>query len=73
MALTVDQLVAARDALLDARASGVREVRDQNGETITYKGDREMATALATLDREIALATGRAAPTTLRFRTSKGT
>jgi hypothetical protein len=73
MALTVDQLVAARDALLDARASGVREVRDQNGETITYKGDREMATALAALDREIAQATGRAAPTTLRFRTSKGT
>ncbi|PQO22108.1 hypothetical protein C2I36_14800 [Rhodobacteraceae bacterium WD3A24] len=73
MALTVDQLVAARDALLDARASGVREVRDQNGESITYKGDREMAAALAALDREIAQATGRAAPTTLRFRTSKGT
>ena len=73
MALTVDQLVAARDALLDARASGVREVRDQNGESITYKGDSEMAAALAALDREIAQATGRAAPTTLRFRTSKGT
>ncbi|WP_037373913.1 phage head-tail joining protein [Sediminimonas qiaohouensis] len=73
MALTIDQLTAARDALLDARASGVREVRDQNGESITYKGDREMANALAALDREIAQATGRAAPTTLRFRTSKGT
>ncbi|MFV0333851.1 MAG: phage head-tail joining protein [Tropicimonas sp.] len=48
-------------------------MRDQNGETITYKGDREMAAALAALDREIAQATGRAAPTTLRFRTSKGT
>ncbi|MGZ2258082.1 phage head-tail joining protein [Roseobacter sp. A03A-229] len=73
MALTVDQLVAARDALLDARVQGVRRFRDQNGEEVEYKSDAQMAAALVALDREIAQATGRAIPTTLRFRTSKGT
>jgi len=73
MALTVEELVKARDSLLNARASGVREVQDQNGETITYKSDAQMAAALAALDRQIADATGRTTPHTIRFQTSKGT
>ena len=73
MALTLDQLTQARDALLTARAGGVRRFRDQNGEEVEYKSDAQMAAALATLDRQIAQATGRAAPHTIRFHTSKGT
>ena len=71
MALTHAQLTKARDALLEARAGGVREYRDQNGETVTYKSDGEMARALAALDSEIARA-ARPRPTVLHFRTSKG-
>lgn len=72
MALSVDQLTKARDALLTARAGGVRRVRDQNGEEIEYRSDTEMARALAALDSEIAKANG-AIPRTLHFTTSKGT
>jgi hypothetical protein len=73
MALTVAQLAKARDDLIEARVQGVRRFRDQNGEEVEYKSDAQMAAALAALEREIAQATGRATPTTLRFRTSKGT
>lgn len=73
MALTVEQLTKARDDLIESRASGVRRVRDQNGEEIEYKSDAQMAAALAALDRQIAEATGRPAPHTIRFHTSKGT
>lgn len=73
MALTVEQLTKARDDLIESRASGVRRVRDQNGEEVEYKSDAQMAAALAALDRQIAEATGQAAPHTIRFHTSKGT
>lgn len=72
MALTVEQLAKARDDLMVARAQGVRSVRDQNGETVEYKTDREMAAALAALDRLIAELSGRKSPRTFLFRTSKG-
>lgn len=72
MPLSVDQLTKARDALLTARAGGVRRVRDQNGEEIEYRSDTEMARALAALDSEITKASG-ATPRTLHFTTSKGT
>ena len=71
MALTVDQLSKARDALLTARAGGVRRVRDQTGEEVEYRSDAEMARALAALDSEIAKASG-ASPRALHFTTSKG-
>ena len=59
---TLSELVAAREALQSARLRGVREVRDSNGETIVFKSDSEMATALASADREIAaMSTGRPA------------
>lgn len=71
MALPLDQLTKARDALFAARAGGVRRVRDQNGEEVEYRSDFEMARALAALDAEIAKASG-AVPRILTFTTSKG-
>lgn len=71
MALTLATLQSARDALLKARASGVRRVRDQNGEETEYRSDSEMARALAALDSEIA-ALGGKPPSTFHFQTSKG-
>lgn len=58
-----------RDALFAARMRGVRSVRDQNGEEITYSSDREMAAAIVACDRAL---TGGGSPTTIIFRTSKG-
>lgn len=72
MALTVDQLTRARDALIAARAQGVRTYRDANGEAVEYRSDREMAAALAHLDRLIAEAGGRTTPRTILVKTSKG-
>ena len=71
MALTLQELTAARDTLFRARAGGVLTYRDQNGELVTYKSDSDMARAIAALDAEIAAASRRPASTVL-FRTSKG-
>ena len=71
MAATLQQLVKWRDALLAARLNGAREFRDQNGETVVYKSDQQMAAALAAADAEIA-ALQRKPPSTILFRTSKG-
>lgn len=71
MALTLTELTTARDALLRARAAGVRRVRDQSGEEVEYRSDAEMARALAALDSEIAGASA-ARPNTIHFTTSKG-
>lgn len=72
MGLTLSELHSARDALLRARAGGVRRVRDQNGEEVEYRSDAEMARALAALDSEIA-ALGGKPPSSFHFATSKGT
>ena len=72
MALTLHQLQVARDSLVEARATGVMTFRDQNGEIVTYKSDREMASALAAVDREIAALSGTRPAHTIRFNTSKG-
>lgn len=71
MALTLEELTAARDSLFKARAGGVLTYRDQNGELVTHKSDSEMARALAAIDAEIAAASRRPVSTIL-FRTSKG-
>jgi hypothetical protein len=64
-------LISWRDALFQARLSGVREFKDQNGETVRYATDSEMARAIAAADAAIAAA--RRSPTsTVLFRTSKG-
>ena len=72
MALAISDLLAARDRLVEARASGLSTLVDQNGERIEYKSDREMAAALAALDAEISRAAGRMFPRSITFRTSKG-
>jgi hypothetical protein len=61
-----------RESLFEARVNGVRTFRDQNGEEVTYSSDREMATALAAVDREIQALTGGQPPKSIIFRTSKG-
>lgn len=72
-ALSLSDLLTLRDALIRARLNGVREVRDQSGETVTYKSDREMAAALADVEARIAAMQSGAAPNVIRFQTSKGT
>ncbi|SLN77519.1 phage head-tail joining protein [Roseisalinus antarcticus] len=71
MPLTAAELTAARDALLRARAEGVRRFREQNGEDVEYRSDAEMARARAVQDSEIARAAS-ARPASLRFITTKG-
>lgn len=51
---TLAQLEEWRDRLKDARYSGVRSVRDSNGEEVQYRSDSELARALAALESEIA-------------------
>lgn len=70
--MTLEQLQAARDELFKLRTSGVRMVWDSNRERIDYATDREMADALAALDRQIALATYGQSARTIQFSTSKG-
>lgn len=60
-----------RENLQDARFSGVRTVRDSNGEEITYRSQGEIERAIAALDSEIASLTTRRA-SLIRFQTSKG-
>lgn len=70
-ALTQADLIAFRDALIRARAGGVREVRDSNGETLTYKSDAEMAAALRDVESRIAQF-NQTRPTRIRWAVSKG-
>ena len=71
MALSLSELTAARGSLFQARAQGVRRVKDQNGEEVEYRSDAEMRSALAMIDSQIAAASKRPA-STIVFRTSKG-
>lgn len=68
---TVEQLVAWRDRLEDARYSGIRSCRDSNGEEVVYRSDSEMKTALADLNAQI-VAAGHRPASRLTFQTSKG-
>lgn len=68
---TLSELLEFRDALAKARYAGVREVTDSNGESVRYATDREMAAALAAIDREIEAQTGKP-PSAIIFHTSKG-
>ncbi len=51
--MTLEQMTARRDALLEARWRGVRTV-DIDGRRITYATDTELAAAIADLERRIA-------------------
>ena len=68
MTHTHADLIRFRDALIQARLSGVRSLTDQNGESIEYKSDAQMSAALAYVEKLIA---GQQ-PHTIVFNTSKG-
>jgi L-asparaginase II len=72
MAVDIPTLTALRDALIEARLSGVRVVRDSNGEQLTYATDAEMAAAIKSANDLIAAAQPVQPVNTLRFHTSKG-
>ncbi|MBI1265423.1 MAG: hypothetical protein GC187_11895 [Alphaproteobacteria bacterium] len=72
MASPLASLIAWRDELLAARATGARRFRDSNGEEIEYRSVRELTAAISALDREIEKLSGRAMPKTIVFKTSKG-
>ena len=68
---TVETLREYRDKLQEARFSGLRTLRDGNGEEITYRSQGEIERAIVALDSEIArLQRGRLA--LVRLQTSKG-
>ena len=71
---SVQTLVKMRDALVAARLGGVNHITDQNGESISYKSDSEMAAALASVNRLILQATigGGGTPGISTIRTMKG-
>ena len=70
MAVNLTDLEAMRDALLRARAAGVRKAA-VDGKEISYQDDESMAAALADLERRIAAITG-SRPATIRFSATKG-
>jgi hypothetical protein len=73
--IALDDLIAQRDALLKARASGLSVVQYASGASsrrVEYRSDAEMVLALADLDRRITSFGAGARPTTIRFATSKG-
>ena len=71
MALTLQQYVNLQSELEKVRLNGVREIKDQNGETVTYRSDSEIAAALAFVNRKIA-ELQRGPVYQLQFNTSKG-
>jgi len=50
---TVAELTAMKDTLIKQRASGVARTRFANGQQVEYRGDKEIAAAIADLDRRI--------------------
>lgn len=71
MAIATAELETLRDALIRARARGVRKLEIDENTAVTYGSDREMAAAIADLDRRIAAASGRP-PNRINISASKG-
>ena len=71
-ALTLSDLAASRDALVRALATGEKRVRDASGEEVEYRTVFEIQRALGLIEARIA-AMQSAAPSVIRFQTSKGT
>ena len=69
--MTAAELQELRDKLVRARLSGLRSVRDQNGEELVYKSDLEMRSAIDSIEFELGRLTS-APANTIHFRTSKG-
>lgn len=70
MAIETDELEGLRDALIRARASGVR-VTSYDGKRLEYGSDAELASAIADLDRRISRAS-RAPARAVRVVSTKG-
>jgi hypothetical protein len=68
---TVTELIARRDALSAARASGVARV-SYDGKSVDYRSVAEIDRAIEALDREIAAAEGRPILRQIRVITTKG-
>lgn len=71
MAVEADELERLRDALVRARARGVRSTM-YDGRRVEYATDAEMAAAIADLDRRLAAAAGGRRPAVVAFSASKG-
>ncbi|WP_238367623.1 phage head-tail joining protein [Mesobacterium pallidum] len=70
MAVPSEELQTLRDALVKARARGIRKTEIE-GMSVEYRSDAEMAAAIADLDRRLA-ASQAARPATIAFSASKG-
>jgi len=70
MAIDTAELETLLDALIRARAQGLRSLLYE-GKRVEYGSDAEMAAAIADLERRIAAASG-SRTTTIAFSTSKG-
>ena len=70
MATDTAELETLRDALIRARAQGVRSLL-YDGKRVEYQSDAELAAAIADLDRRIAQANATSVRT-IAFSTSKG-
>lgn len=69
MPIDASELTALRDALIRARAQGVRVV-SYDGKRVEYASDAEMATALADLERRLRGASS--TPQSVRILARKG-
>ena len=49
-----DEIQTRLDELRRVRSEGRREVRSANGRTVSYGSDRELAAAIADLERQLA-------------------
>lgn len=70
MPVSVEDLIQMRDALIRARAKGVKTLRT-GADSVEYKTDAEMTAAINDLDARIARASSTRTGL-VRFRTSKG-
>lgn len=70
MPIAPDELIEMRDALIRARAKGIRTLQ-MNGERVEYKTDAEMAGAIGDLEARITRASGPRRHM-VRFSTGKG-
>jgi len=70
---SLSDLQTYRARLIDALGSGAREVVDQNGERVAYRGVSELQRAIAIVDSMIAQIQSSGATNVIRFKTSKGT
>ncbi|MFT4015065.1 MAG: hypothetical protein QM682_17090 [Paracoccus sp. (in: a-proteobacteria)] len=71
MPVVVEELAQMRDALIRARARGVRTLQ-VGTERVEYRTDAEMAAAINDLEARIARATTPARAGMVRFSTRKG-